>query len=1612
MESAHTVLHKIGRCTQWIGSNVKQGYRIGSSDIQYVLQRIWPVRKTRYSAWIQDLARILRKRKLRIGRDIIKFLVAKPRIALYLLVIFLANIVLGDFIYVTWKQNHPSATKQMGKYWEIPNTVHQVLAAEKPIDINLKENKAALQLVKGGGKKSKNPSDKEGSSPLESSNNPQEEVYRWEVALKDGTVFSFGLQKPEGILPVVRVRNTDGWYVRYIPKSTANYVSPKVHGNVIEWEISPGITARYTMQQDRVKADYIVNSISNFPDHTGSTLTSDQSQISNSYHLDFLVTYNHGGTSDPGKVDQKVVTQEIQGGKGKMTYEEMPQGDIGWFGGGSDALFTFPKPIIKEGNKIHESKQQEWDGVYKMVDQKSGESLLSIVLPRERVEKAQFPLIVDPALVIAGSSGYTDHTAFGNQRKLFRDQYGNLIVILKMITNDVYYKNSSSTSWTNASVELDGNVSQPTSNASDTDSSGNIHVVFKDNVGTQNYIKLAVTRDGSNNITSIVKGTKLQIDAATNTVRPSLIVANKGGGAGVEKVVVAYALNATSRGEIRVMQCSVSTDCTTSANWKNTSAERNTTGSCSDTSSTAANGLPNAATCKGIADAVFNVASTTTYHAVLTQIPGAPKRSPTNVKKDANSVFSDLTSTYDNNAATNTAIGTLSSTTDYLYVGDTTKFSKVIVDVGTVNATVSSWTAQYYNGTTWVSLANVLDNARNTMVFQEDGSLLFDEPSDWVSTAVNSTTKYWIRLRPSVDLPTGTTINEFYLSNRNARSLLINGGYDASPGMGASYVPWDEIANDRWENNPAATGDPWRSGASALDASGSKWSIFTTFPLTATIDPINNTPYVAYMSGTVVGSSDPAVKKLVSNSDPTVAANWTSTSFPAEIESAITTMSLTSDGKDIYLFYILNSGTNGLVYRKYDGSNWSSAQQSFVNFVTTTEIPIHPQVIVSKAFGDTIAIDAIYTNNKTAPAVEYERQYVSLADQTKNGVASGDDVRQKHCDGGGEANGQDITTLGLGHNNADGACTASNAKYHAGFRFPSVVVSQGAKVSSAYIDIRVKSAVAGTLNFTIYGEDADNSAAYTTVSGTLCNADTNCVDLRTRTTSSSTQAVSFVTNTYRFDVTNMVQEIVCRGATNSQPCVGNFNKSGTWASGNALSLLFIATDTSGAVNIIPYAFDDTPEQKPTLQINVTSGGKSYSAGEVGTLPTGYTNLDHPLSNTEYIQVSTTDQNYYPIPATTAHYPGGAYPVFQFKSNNSNNNNTFKIDASVTVQSSMSAVTKNVYLQVYRGGSANAWQTQATNSTAVSNTDFTLTATTVTTSLSEYYFNETPGVGTQYAACTTGTTNCWSYWRVYQDPPGTNSVETLSIDSTTVTYSANGPSSMTVTGGSGIAGSCNLVTVTLNNLPAGTDTIQVSSNSSGTYGFSANVSCTSPTSTASLSFTTADTVKTIYYFDQRKGTPTLTATQIAGIDTISNGTGSPSITAGAATKLLITLPGETFTDGGGNTGTPTVQSASILFVLSQIAAVDTYNNVDTSYSGAKTLSYTGPSTSPAPSYTTAVSFSSGVSSTRLDTVLKTPQTVAISVDDGTVGPTASSLLTISPAKSVIQGGTTIRGGTSL
>ena len=140
-------------------------------------------------------------------------------------------------------------------------------------------------------------------------------------------------------------------------------------------------------------------------------------------------------------------------------------------------------------------------------------------------------------------------------------------------------------------------------------------------------------------------------------------------------------------------------------------------------------------------------------------------------------------------------------------------------------------------------------------------------------------------------------------------------------------------------------------------------------------------------------------------------------------------------------------------------------------------------------------------------------------------------------------------------------------------------------------------------------------------------------------------------------------------------------------------------------------------------------------------------------------------------------------------------------------------------------------------------------------------------------------------------------------------------------------------------------------------------------------------------------PSATSTTATGLSSFSDfAIGEPQ-----ASLMLVTLPGQTFTSGAGNTGSPDVRTAGAPFNLT-LSAIGVFTNVDTSYSGLKTIHYSGPTNAPdgtAPAYPVSVLFVNGQATVE-GVVLPKAETVTLSATDALLTPVPSAPVTVAPA----------------
>jgi hypothetical protein len=142
--------------------------------------------------------------------------------------------------------------------------------------------------------------------------------------------------------------------------------------------------------------------------------------------------------------------------------------------------------------------------------------------------------------------------------------------------------------------------------------------------------------------------------------------------------------------------------------------------------------------------------------------------------------------------------------------------------------------------------------------------------------------------------------------------------------------------------------------------------------------------------------------------------------------------------------------------------------------------------------------------------------------------------------------------------------TIQATDHYGGMRFTNVTIDQGDTINTASIELEIASAVYDDPDVTIWAEDTDDAATFTTAA--------NNISGRTPTTATTTWTASAIGGgvTTTPDLAAIVQEVIDRPG---------------WSSGNDIVIIFKGNSTSP---LRFYTFDDPGTI--TLNIDYTAGG--------------------------------------------------------------------------------------------------------------------------------------------------------------------------------------------------------------------------------------------------------------------------------------------------------------------------------------------------------------------------------------------------------------------------------------
>ena len=134
-----------------------------------------------------------------------------------------------------------------------------------------------------------------------------------------------------------------------------------------------------------------------------------------------------------------------------------------------------------------------------------------------------------------------------------------------------------------------------------------------------------------------------------------------------------------------------------------------------------------------------------------------------------------------------TSFTLFNSSAYYLYLGNASKFDMAVFDVD-IAGTVGALTWEYYNGSAWTEFVpssskyelDPDDNEGSQYDFSKDGAEMFPANllSDWATVAINSATKYWVRVT-TASVTTAPTIKRIqmrpyasYCTSKDVYNLL------------------------------------------------------------------------------------------------------------------------------------------------------------------------------------------------------------------------------------------------------------------------------------------------------------------------------------------------------------------------------------------------------------------------------------------------------------------------------------------------------------------------------------------------------------------------------------------------------------------------------------------------------------------------------------------------------------------------------------------------------------------------------------------------------------------------------------------------------------------------
>lgn len=156
--------------------------------------------------------------------------------------------------------------------------------------------------------------------------------------------------------------------------------------------------------------------------------------------------------------------------------------------------------------------------------------------------------------------------------------------------------------------------------------------------------------------------------------------------------------------------------------------------------------------------------------------------------------FTDVTSEANNRTTADISLGT--SVGNILYLGYSEPFDRISYNLSTQRSG-GTLVMEYYNGTSWVSVAVLQATSNAILGGGVYGQSIYRMPSDWAQTTINSITKYWFRYRITVSPTVGPVISYItrggspitYITATASADNGVNPYNDAAGNIGAGATP-------------------------------------------------------------------------------------------------------------------------------------------------------------------------------------------------------------------------------------------------------------------------------------------------------------------------------------------------------------------------------------------------------------------------------------------------------------------------------------------------------------------------------------------------------------------------------------------------------------------------------------------------------------------------------------------------------------------------------------------------------------------------------------------------------------------------------------------------------